>query len=40
MPTGRDSVVLIERNLHERFGQWDTVYHRFNEWRKKGATAD
>jgi transposase len=24
------------RDLPERFGEWDTVYHRFNEWCKKG----
>ncbi len=23
------------RDLPERFGKWDTVYHRFNEWCKK-----
>ena len=25
------------RDLPERFGKWDTVYHRFNEWSKKGV---
>jgi transposase len=25
------------RDLPERFGKWDTVYHRFNEWCKKGV---
>lgn len=25
------------RDLPERFGKWDTVYHRFNEWCKKGT---
>jgi transposase len=25
------------RDLPERFGKWDTVYHRFNEWSKKGT---
>jgi transposase len=25
------------RELPERFGKWDTVYHRFNEWCKKGV---
>ena len=24
------------RDLPERFGKWDSVYHRFNEWSKKG----
>ena len=27
------------RDLPERFGKWDTVYHRFNEWCKKGVWA-
>jgi transposase len=25
------------RDLPERFGKWDTIYHRFNEWSKKGV---
>ena len=25
------------RDLPERFGKWDTAYHRFNEWCKKGV---
>lgn len=25
------------RDLPERFGKWDTVFHRFNEWCKKGV---
>jgi transposase len=25
------------RDLPERFGKWDTTYHRFNEWCKKGV---
>jgi transposase len=25
------------RDLPERFGKWDTVYHRFNQWSKKGV---
>ena len=25
------------RDLPERFGKWDTVYHRYNEWCKKGV---
>ncbi len=25
------------RDLPERFGKWDTVYHRFNQWCKKGV---
>jgi transposase len=25
------------RDLPERFGKWDTVFHRFNEWCKKGT---
>jgi transposase len=25
------------RDLPERFGKWDTVYHRFNAWCKKGV---
>ena len=25
------------RDLPERFGQWDTAYHRFNEWSTKGV---
>lgn len=25
------------RDLPERFGKWDTVFHRFNEWSKKGV---
>jgi transposase len=25
------------RDLPDRFGKWDTVYHRFNEWCKKGV---
>ena len=25
------------RDLPERFGKWDTVYHRFNPWSKKGV---
>ena len=25
------------RDLPERFGKWDTVFHRFNEWSKKGT---
>lgn len=25
------------RDLPVRFGKWDTVYHRFNEWCKKGV---
>jgi transposase len=25
------------RDLPERFGKWDTVYHRFNEWSKRGV---
>jgi transposase len=25
------------RDMPERFGKWDTVYHRFNEWSKKGV---
>ncbi len=25
------------RDLPERFGKWDTAYHRFNEWSKKGV---
>jgi transposase len=25
------------RDLPERFGAWDTVYHRFNEWCKKSV---
>jgi transposase len=25
------------RDLPERFGKWDTVYHRFNLWSKKGV---
>ncbi len=25
------------RDLPERFGKWDTVYHRYNEWYKKGV---
>ena len=25
------------RDLPERFGKWDTVYHRFNEWCKMGV---
>lgn len=24
------------RDLPKRFGKWDTVYHRYNEWCKKG----
>jgi len=24
------------RDLPERFGPWETVYHRFNAWRKAG----
>jgi transposase len=24
------------RELPERYGKWNTVYHRFNEWTKKG----
>lgn len=27
------------RDLPERFGKWDTAYHRFNEWCKKGVWA-
>ena len=25
------------RDLPERFGKWDTVFHRFNAWCKKGV---
>ena len=25
------------RDLPDRFGKWDTVFHRFNEWCKKGV---
>jgi transposase len=25
------------RDLPERFGKWDTIYHRYNEWCKKGT---
>jgi transposase len=25
------------RDLPQRFGKWDTVYHRFNNWAKKGV---
>ena len=25
------------RDLPERFGKWDTVFHRFNEWCKEGV---
>jgi transposase len=25
------------RDLPERFGKWDTVYHRFNNWCRKGV---
>ena len=25
------------RDLPERFGKWDTAFHRFNEWCKKGV---
>ena len=25
------------RDLPERFGKWDTAYHRFNQWCKKGV---
>ena len=25
------------RDLHERFGPWQTVYHYFNEWRREGV---
>jgi transposase len=25
------------RDLPERFGKWDTTYHRFNEWCRKGV---
>jgi transposase len=25
------------RDLPERFGDWDTVYHRYNEWCKRGV---
>jgi transposase len=25
------------RDLPERFGKWDTAFHRFNEWSKKGV---
>ena len=25
------------RDLPERFGKWDTVFHRFNEWCKRGV---
>jgi transposase len=25
------------RDLPERFGKWDTVFHRFNQWSKKGV---
>jgi transposase len=25
------------KDLPERFGKWDTVYHRFNQWSKKGV---
>ncbi len=25
------------RDLHERFGPWQTVYHYFNEWRHQGV---
>ncbi len=24
------------RDLPDRFGKWDTVYHRFNEWARMG----
>jgi transposase len=27
------------RDLPARFGKWDTVYHRFNQWSKKGVWA-
>lgn len=27
------------RDVPDRFGKWDTAYHRFNEWCKKGAWA-
>ena len=25
------------RDLPERYGPWQTIYHRFNEWRKDGS---
>ena len=25
------------RDLPERYGPWQTVYHRFNQWRKEGT---
>lgn len=25
------------RDLPERYGPWQTVFHRFNEWRKEGV---
>ena len=25
------------RDRSDRFGKWDTVYHRFNEWSTKGG---
>lgn len=25
------------RDLPERFGKWDTAFHRFNEWSKRGV---
>lgn len=25
------------RDWPERFGKWDTAFHRFNEWCKKGS---
>lgn len=32
-----DKTGIPWRDLPERFGKWDTVYHRFNEWCKKGV---
>jgi transposase len=32
-----DKTGIAWRDLPERFGKWDTVYHRFNEWCKKGV---
>ncbi|WP_020476075.1 IS5 family transposase [Zavarzinella formosa] len=28
---------LAWRDLPDRFGKWDTAYHRFNQWCKKGV---